>query len=122
MRFNTAGYMCSNQTRVVFNPSVGTYIFLFRNVTVRDPWHNSYQYLVLGYPRGALLREHSEYLGSLKRPPLQPLTTPTREEGIFAALRRAAPKPKAREDRKNAWILASKRRLANKRVYAQQDP
>ena len=69
MRFNTAGYMCSNQTRVVFNPSVGTYIFLFRNVTVRDPWHNSYQYLVLGYPRGALLREHSEYLGSLKRPP-----------------------------------------------------
>ena len=95
---------------------------LFRNVTVQDPYHNSYHYLVLGCLRGAPLREHTEYLGRSKRPPLQTTTTPAREDGIFAALRRAIPKPKAREAWKNVWILESTWRIINERFSALRDP
>ena len=38
--------------------------------------------------------------GGASGPPLQPPTTPTREDGLFAALWRAVPKPKARDARK----------------------
>ena len=81
---------------------LGTDCRLFQNVTVRDPQHNLDHYLVLGFLRGAPLRENSKYLGRRKQLPLQPPTTLTREDGIFAALRRAVPKPMAREARKNA--------------------
>ena len=60
--------------------------------------------MVLGWLRIASLREHTEYLRRRTRPPLRPLTTPTREDKIFADPRRAITKPKARESRKNAWI------------------
>ena len=53
--------------------------------------------------------------------PLRPPTTQTREEGIFANLRRAVPKPLAREARKNAWILAATWRLVDERVSARRD-
>ena len=72
---------------------------LFQNVTARYQRHNSDHYLVLGCLRGAPLRGHSNYPGRRKRIPLWPSTTPKREDGIFAALRRAVTKPKARE----AW-------------------
>ena len=78
---------------------------LFKNVTVWDPRHNSEHYLVLGCLRGAPLKEHSGYLGMRKRPPLWPPTTQMREDGLFAALRRAAPKPKSRGARKNCVDL-----------------
>ena len=55
-------------------------------------------------------------------PPPPTPTTLAREDGLFAALRRAVPKPKARDARKNAWILETTWRLVNKRVYACQDP
>ena len=45
-----------------------------------------------------------------------------REEGIFAALRRSIPKPKSREARKKALILAAMWRLADERVSAHRDP
>ena len=101
---------------------LGTYRCIFWNVTVRDPQHNSDHCLVLGCPRGTPLREHSENLGRRKEIPLWPPTTPTREDGLFAALRRAVPKPKARESQKKAWILAAMWRLVNKRVSARWDP
>ena len=94
---------------------------LFGNVSVRDPRHNSYHYMVLGCLHREPLREHARYLGGCKCLPLRPPTAPTREDGIFAALRRAVPKPLAREARKNAWILVETWILVDERVSARQD-
>ena len=62
------------------------------------------------------------YLRGQKKLPIRPLTEPTREDTIFAALRRAVPKPRAQEARKNEWILAGTWRLVNERVYMRRDP
>ena len=48
-------------------------------------------------------------------------TEPTREDTIFAALRRTVPKPQAREAQKNAWILAATWRLVDERVSVRRD-
>ena len=56
------------------------------------------------------------------RLPLRPPTTPTREGRLFADLCRAILKPKAREARKNACILAYTWSIVDKRVSARQDP
>ena len=80
---------------------LGTDRCLFWNVSVRDPMHNSYHYMVLGCLCSASLREHSMYLGGRKRRPLRQPTTPTGEDGIFTVLQRAVPKPKAWDARKN---------------------
>ena len=95
---------------------------LFGNVSVRDPRHNSDHYLVLGCLYSASLKEQTRYLRGRKKLPLRPPTTPTREDKIFAALRRAVPKPRAREARKNEWISLATWRLVNERVSARQDP
>ena len=79
---------------------LGTDRCLFRNVTVWDPRHKSDHYLVLGCLPSAPLMEYSKYLGRRKRLPIRPLATLTREDGLFAALRRSVPKPKSRESRK----------------------
>ena len=44
------------------------------------------------------------------------------EDAIFADLRRSIPKLKAREARKNSWILADTWRLVDKRVSARRGP
>ena len=54
--------------------------------------------------------------------PLRHLTTPVREGGIFVALRRTVPKPKARDARKNARILETMWILVNKIFSARRDP
>ena len=95
---------------------------IFWNVSVREPRYNSDHYIVMGCLLSAPLREHSRYLGESKRPPLRPPTTPTREDGIFAALRRAVPKPLARDARKNVWISEATWRHVNDRVSARRDP
>ena len=46
---------------------MGIYCRLFRNVSVRDPRHNPYHYMVLGCLRSAPLREHTYYLERRKR-------------------------------------------------------
>ena len=51
-----------------------------------------------------------------------PPTAPTREDGIFTDLRRAVLKPKARDARKNAWILGAPWILVNERFSARQYP
>ena len=88
----------------------------------RDPRYNLDHYLVLGCLRSALLRKYSKYLRRIKQSPLQPLTTPTREDGLFADLRRAVLKPKFRDARKNVWISETMWRLVDKRVSARRDP
>ena len=86
---------------------LGTDHRIFGNVSVRDPRHNSDHYMVLGCLHRAPLREHASYLGGLKRLPLRPPTAPTREDGIFLALRRAVLKLLTRYVRNNAWILVA---------------
>ena len=83
---------------------LGTDRHLFCNVFVRDPRHNTNHYMVLGCLRSAPEREHARYLLGCKQMPLRPPAEPTQEDGIFAALWRAVPKPHAREMRKNGWI------------------
>ena len=100
---------------------VGTDHRLFGNVSVRYPRHNSDHYLVLGCLHIASLKEHTQYLGGRKRLPLRPPTKPTREDKIFAALRRAVPKAQAREARRNEWISAATWRLVNERISARRD-
>ena len=100
---------------------LGTDCRLFRNASVRDPRHNSDHYMVLGFLHSAPLREHIGYLGRRTRIPLRYPTTPTREDIIFAALRREIPKPKARETSKNDCISEATWRLIDKRVSAHQD-
>ena len=51
---------------------LGTDRRLFRNVTVRDPRHNSDHYMVLGCLPSAPLIETKQYLGVLKRWPVRP--------------------------------------------------
>ena len=101
---------------------LGTDCRLFGNVSVRDPTHNSDHYMVLGCLHSAPLREHARCLRGRKQPPLCPPTALTREDRIFADLRRAVPKPLAMYARKNAWILEAMWRLVDKRVSAHQDP
>ena len=101
---------------------LGTDRRIFWNVSVRDPMHNSDQSLVLGCLLSPPLREHSDYLGRHKRLSIRPTTTPTRKNGIFAALRRSAPKPKAWNAQKNAWISEAMWRLVDERVSARWDP
>ena len=73
-------------------------------------------------PQRPPLREHTNYLGGRKPLPLQPPTALTREDGIFAALRRAVPKPQERDARKNAWISEFTWILFDERFSARQDP
>ena len=42
--------------------------------------------------------------GGLKRLPFRPLTAPTREDGIFASLRKAVPTRLEKDARNNLWI------------------
>ena len=86
----------------------------FGKVSVRDPRHNSDHYLVLGCLHSTSLKEHIWYLGGQKKLPLCPPTEQTREDKILADLRKAIPKPRARE------ILATTWRLVNKRVSARR--
>ena len=90
-------------------------------MSVWDPRNSSDHYLVLGCLRGNPLREYPEYLGRRKRLPLQPPTTPTREDGLFSSIHRSVPKSKARKARKKVWILASTWRLFNERVFTRRD-
>ena len=50
------------------------YRHLFRNVSIWDPRHYSYHYLMLGCIRSATLMEHTKYLGGFTWIPLRPPT------------------------------------------------
>ena len=80
---------------------LGTDRRFFGNFSVWDPRHKSDHYLVLGFLQSASLKERMRYLGGRKKISLCPPTNPTREDKIFAALRRAVPKPRAQEACKN---------------------
>ena len=92
---------------------LGTYHCLFGNVSVQEPRHKSDHYMVLGCLHSASLREHTRYLGGRKRLPLCPPTALTREDRIFASLRRTVPKLWDWEARKNTLILATTWRLVD---------
>ena len=81
---------------------LGTDRSLFRNVSVRDPRHNTDHFMVVGCLLSAPKQKHARYIMGRRKMPLRPLTKPAREDGIFAALRRAVPKPHARDRHTNA--------------------
>ena len=101
---------------------LGTDRRLFRDVSVRDPWHNSDHYIVLGCLTSPSLTEHRRYLGGRKRWPMRPPTKPTRVDKLFAALRRAFLKAQPRKARQNAWISEETWRFVNKRVSMRRYP
>ena len=91
---------------------------LLERVRFLDPWRNTDHYMVLVCLCIAPKREHTKYLTGRKQLTLRPPYDPMREDGIFAALRKAVPKPHARERRKNkcisedTWILVNERNFA----------
>ena len=93
------------------NYILGTDRRLFKNVSVQDPQHISDHYMVLGCLTSAPLSETKRYLGGRKWWPVRPPIEPSRPDTLFAALRRAVPRPKPREARRNAWISAETLRL-----------
>ena len=99
---------------------LGTDRSLFRNVSVRDPRHNTDHFIVVGCLRSALEQEHTRYITGRRKLPLRPPTEQTREDGIFVALRRAMPKPHGRDRHKNEWISEETWRLVDERVSAQR--
>ena len=99
---------------------LGTDGSLFKNVSVRDPRHNTDHFMVVGCLRSAPAREQARYIKGRRKMPLSPPTEPTREGGIFEALRRAVPKPHKREKHKNAWISEETWRLVDERVSARR--
>ena len=101
---------------------LGTYRRLFVNVSVWDPRHNSYHYMVLDCLHSASLTECKRYLRGQKKLSLKPLTETTREDKVFAALRRDVPQARVREASKNEWILKETWRLVDERVSALWDP
>ena len=90
---------------------LGTDRRLFQNVAVRDPRHNTDHYMVLGCLPGAPLATTQRYQGGCWQWPVPPPAAPSRTDTLFAALRRAVPKPAPREARRNAWISAETCRL-----------
>ena len=101
---------------------LGTDRRLFKNVAVRDSRHNTNHYMVLGCLPGAPLEATRQYQGGRKQWPVRPPAEPSRTDTLFAASRRAVPKPAPREARRNAWISAETWRLINERVSTRRDP
>ena len=101
---------------------LGTDRRLFKNVAVREPWHNTDHYMVLGCLPGAPLTTTRRYMGGRKRCPVRPPAEPSQTDTLFAALQRAVPKPVPREARQNAWILEETWRIVNERFAMHQDP
>ena len=99
---------------------LGTDRSTFRNVSVRYPRHNTNHFMMVGCLRSALAWEHARYIKGRRKMPLRPPTEPTREDGIFEALRRAVPKPHERVKHKNAWISEETWRLVDERVSARR--
>ena len=62
------------------------------------------------------------YLGGRKKLLLRLPTDPAREDQIFAALRRAVPKARGRESRRNEWISVATWRLIDEIVSRHKDP
>ena len=70
-----------------------TEICLLQNVAVWDARHNTDNYLVLGYLRGAAPAAHSRYLGKRTRFPICHLATLDKVDHMFTEIRRSIPRP-----------------------------
>ena len=99
---------------------LGTDRSIFRNVSVRDPSHNTNHYMVVGHLRSTKARDHAHYIKGRREMPLKPPKEPTREDELFEDLQREVPKPHEREQHKNAWISEETWRLADERVSARR--
>ena len=57
---------------------LGTDRSLFRNVSVRDPRHNTDHYMVVGRLHNTEARDHAHYIKGRRIMPLKPPKEPTR--------------------------------------------
>ena len=88
---------------------LGTDRSLFRNVSVRDPRHNTNHYMVVGHLRSATARDHARLIKGRRKMALKPPTEPMREDDLFEALRKAKPnRPSGKSTRTRG---SQKRRL-----------
>ena len=78
--------------------------------------------MVLGCLPSASLTEHNRYLERQEKFPLTPPTEPAREDDAFADLRRDVCKMRAKEARRNEWVLTETWRFVEERVSARRDP
>ena len=99
---------------------LGTDQSLFCNVSFRDPRHNTNHFMVLGFLRSTPKKGDAKYLRGRNNLPPKPPNEPMREDGIFATLRRAVPKPHVRKRRTNEWISEETWRLVSERVSARR--
>ena len=95
---------------------------IFNNVSVQDLRHNYDHLMVMGYLRGASLREQLRYLGSrtffLLRLPGQ--QTRAQVDKIFAELRSGVLNADKQVSCHNSWISAEMQRLVDERVSVRQ--
>ena len=103
---------------------MGSDRWIFQNMDVQDPMHNSDHFMIVGSLHGASPREQSNYLGSRTRLPLRPPIRQTRMQAdeLFDNLWWAVPKLDKRLARHNSWISAETWRLVNKRVSTRREP
>ena len=86
------------------------------------PRHNTDHYMVLGCLPGAPLEATRRYQGGRKQWPVRPPAEPSRTDTLFAALRRAVPKPEPWEAGQNAWISEETWQLIDEIVSTRRDP
>ena len=87
------GRMVLSQTDYI----LGKDCYLLQNMSLRDAWHNTYHYLVLGYLHVAPSAEHSLYLSRRIISPLCPLNAPGGVDRLLAELQGVTSKPPRRE-------------------------
>ena len=97
---------------------------ILQSVSVWDPQHNSYHFIVMGCLRSASPREHFCYLRQRMRLPLKP---PGRQkitwaDTIFSALQSVVKNPDRQEARHNLGIAKKMWRIIDKRVSARREP
>ena len=100
------------------NYILGTDHFLLQNLAVRDAWHNTDHYLVLGCLHGTAPAAHSQYPGIHKSFPIKPLMTSDGINRLFAEIRGGVPKPYWKEHLHQAWISPETCHLINTSIAA----
>ena len=110
--------MVVGQGRVVWSCTdyiMGSDRWIFQNMSVQDPRHNSNHIMVLGCLCGASLRQHSCYLGCKTRLLLRPPSRQMRigADKIFTELQHAITKLEKRVARHNSWISAETWRIVD---------
>ena len=103
------------------NYILGTYRRLLQKLAVRDAWHNTDHYLVLGCLRIATPVTHSRYLRKRERFPLNPPMTPGDVDRLFVEIQEGILKPPRQEHPIQALISPDTCLLVDTSISAYQN-